>query len=82
MSAEGSFSVIVEPIRTVYVDTDDEAVALKIAMHVRQFAGEVVGVASTEPPKIERRMADPNLLDTPQEYEGTKYWVVSRGSAK
>ena len=46
-------------------------------MHVRQLAGEVAGVTSAEPPKIERRMADPNLLDTRQEYEGTKYWVVS-----
>ena len=66
----------------MYVDTNDEAVALKVAMHVRQLAGEVVGVTYTEPPKIERRMADPNSLNTPQQYEGTKYWVVSRKSAQ
>jgi hypothetical protein len=82
MSAEKTFSVVVEPIRTVYVDSNDETVALRIAMHVQQLAGEVVGVAHAEPPNIERRTVDPDSLDTPQEFEGTKYWVVSRESAK
>jgi hypothetical protein len=48
----------------------------------RQLAGEIVGVTDAEPPKIERRMVAPNSLDTPQEFQGTKYWVVSRESAK
>jgi hypothetical protein len=76
MAEDRPYSRVQEPNRTIYVDTDDRAIALKVAIHVRRLSGEIVGATFASPPKIDRMMLDPNLLKHPQEYEGTKYWVV------
>ena len=76
MSSEKSFYVVLEPNRTIYVDTDDQGVALKVAVRVRYLMGEIRGVGFSPTPTIERQMIDPNLLKDPQEYEGVKYWLA------
>jgi hypothetical protein len=55
---------------TIYVDTDDLAVAQKV---VQQLTG------SAERLKIDQVMQDPNSTKNPKEYEGTKYYVVFAG---
>jgi hypothetical protein len=59
MSEEKSFYLALEPNRTIYVDTDDQAVALKIAIHVRHISGEISGVGFSRLPTMERSMFDP-----------------------
>jgi hypothetical protein len=77
MTAENSSYVGREPSRTVYVDTDDQAVALHVVVRVRQLSGEITRPTSTAPPKIDKRIANPNLLKNRREFEGLKFSVIA-----
>jgi hypothetical protein len=64
-----------DPKRIVYVDTDDVALALKIAMSVKaRLSGQIE--PSWGNPTLIREMVDISLFKNPQDYQGTRYWVV------
>ena len=68
--------VIREPKWSVYVDTDDEAIALIIAIAVRLRAGQIQTVDWAEKPNLIRDLVDISIFKNPQDYQGTRYWVV------
>jgi hypothetical protein len=65
-----------EPKWNVYVDTDDEAIALIIVMEQRHRAGQIQTVGWAKKPKLIRDMIDISIFKNPQDYRGTRYWVV------
>jgi hypothetical protein len=71
-----AFYVIREVEWTVIVDTDNESVANFVALAVRGEKGGFTEPGSIPPPKAVRETIDPHILGDPQEYEGTKYWVI------
>jgi hypothetical protein len=65
-----------EPKWSVYVDTDDEALAFIIAIAVRQRAGQIQTVGWAEKPRLIRDMVEISIFNNPEDYQGTQYWVV------
>ena len=76
MAAKKSFYVVREPEWTVVVDTDKEFDARLVALEVRMQKGEFTKAEFIAPPKPVREMLDPHLLKDPQEYQGTRYWII------
>ena len=76
MSSERSFIRIAEEERTIWVDSNDEEIALDIWKLVRQEPGETMD----SPPAIQHEPMDLNLLEHAQYYKhGDKevtYWVL------
>jgi hypothetical protein len=76
MSLERSFIRIADEKRTVWVDSNDEEIALYIWKLVRQEAGETID----NPPAIQHEPMDLDLLEKTQYYKrGGKevmYWVL------
>jgi hypothetical protein len=73
MPAEKSLYAVHEPDRIIYVDTDDQSVALKVA----QLSGETHKMGYAAPPRrFAQETVNPQSLGRSQEHEGTKYWVV------
>jgi hypothetical protein len=71
-----AFYVIREVEWTVIVDTDNESVANFVALAVREEKGGFTEPGSFFQPKAVRETMDPQILGDPQEYEGTKFWVI------
>jgi hypothetical protein len=71
-----TFYVIRELEWTVVVDTDNESVANFVALAVREEKGGFTEPGTITQPKAVRETMDPDILGDPQEYEGTKYWVI------
>ena len=59
--------VIREPKWSVYVDTDDEAIALIIAIAVRLRAGQIQTVDWAEKPNLIRDLVDISIFKNPQD---------------
>jgi hypothetical protein len=76
MSMERSFIRIAEEKRTIWVDSNDEEIALDIWKLVRQEAGETID----NPPAIQHEPMDLNSLEHARCYKhGGKevtYWVL------
>jgi hypothetical protein len=76
MSSERSFIRIAEEKRTIWVDSNDEEIALDIWKLVRQEAGETIDNS----PAIQHEPMDLNLLEHARCYKhGDKevtYWVL------
>jgi hypothetical protein len=72
MSSERSFIRIAEEKRTIWVDSNDEEIALDIWKLVRQEAGETID----NPPTIQQTPMELNLLKDAQYYKGVMYWVL------
>jgi hypothetical protein len=76
MSTERSFIRIAEEKRTIWVDSNDEEIALDIWKLLRQEAGET----TDNPPTIQHEPMDLNLLEDARYYKhGAKeveYWVL------
>jgi hypothetical protein len=76
MSIERSFIRIADEKRTIWVDSNDEEVALDLWKLVRQDAGETID----NPPAIQHEPMDLDLLEHAQYYKlGGKevtYWVL------
>jgi hypothetical protein len=73
MPAEKSLYAVHEPDRIIYVDTDDQSVALKVA----QLSGDTHKMGYAAPPRrFAQETVNPQSLGRSQEHEGTKYWVV------
>jgi hypothetical protein len=64
-----------EPKWSVYVDSEEEAVALLIAMNLRHRPGQIQAGYSDKP-KLIREIVDISLFKNPQDYQGTRYWIV------
>jgi hypothetical protein len=47
-----------------------------VALEVRTQKGEFSKPEFISPPNPVREMIDPHLLGDPQEYQGTRYWVI------
>jgi hypothetical protein len=71
-----TFYVIRELEWTVVVDTANESIANFVALAVREEKGGFTEPGSIPQPEAVREMIDPHILGDPQEYEGTKYWVI------
>jgi hypothetical protein len=65
MSSERSFIRIAEEKRTIWVDSNDEEIALDIWKLVRQEAGETID----NPPAIQHEPMDLNLLEDARYYK-------------
>jgi hypothetical protein len=76
MSAEKAFYVVRELEWTVVVDTDEESVAISVALAVRDQKGGFTELESIPQAKPVREMMDPGMLGNPQEYQGTRHWVI------
>ena len=74
--AEKTFYVVRELEWTVVVDTDNESVAIFVALTVREQRGGFTEPRSIPQPKPIREIIDPHILGDPQEYQGTRYWVI------
>jgi hypothetical protein len=72
MSLERSFIRIAEEKRTIWVDSNDEEIALDIWELVRQEASET----TDNPPAIQHEPMDLNLLEDARYYKGVMYWVL------
>jgi hypothetical protein len=72
MSLERSFIRIAEEKRTIWVDSNDEEIALDIWELVRQEASETID----NPPAIQHEPMDLNLLEDARCYKGVMYWVL------
>jgi hypothetical protein len=68
--------VVREPKWSVYIDTDDEVLALIIALAVRLEAGQIQPAGWTEKANLIRDLIDISILKNPRIYKGTRYWVV------
>ena len=64
-----------EPKWSVYVDSEEEAAALLIVMNLRHRAGQIQA-GYGDKPKLSREIVDISLFKNPQDYLGTRYWVV------
>jgi hypothetical protein len=71
-----TFYVIRELEWTVVVDTTNESVANLLALAVKEEKGGFTEPGSIGQPDAVRETMDPHILGDPQEYEGTKYWVI------
>ncbi len=76
MSAAKSFYVVRESEWTIVVDTDKEFDARLVALEVREQKGEFTKPEFMSSPKPARERIDPHLLGDPQDYQGTRYWVI------
>jgi hypothetical protein len=56
-----------DPKWTVYID-DDEQLARNVAESVQQCSGQTL--------QMDRRLIDISIFKNPQDYQGTRYWVV------
>jgi hypothetical protein len=71
-----TFYVIRELEWTVVVDTSNESVANLVALAVKEEKGGFTEPGSIVQPDAVCETLDPHILGDPQEYEGTKYWVI------
>jgi hypothetical protein len=76
MLAEKPFYVVREPEWTVVVDTDKEFDARLVALEVREQERVFTEPEFISPPNPVRELIDPHLLGDPQEYQGTRYWII------
>ena len=76
MSMERSFIRIAEEKRTIWVDSNDEEIALDIWKLVRQEAGETID----NPPAVQHEPMDLDLLEDARYYKHggkeVEYWVL------